>query len=530
MAAPPGVRWDIVKVLNEYPTLPEGVILDSNVLMDLPNSKLDDSPLNLPRVIAEVVPIEENLVCLEGIRSHVDPSLKFWKDPRTNFIKLLVKDDGEVNTSNVQVEQSKEDIANCRHRMVVISVQLLYDPGSKHANAIVVDKKKRTVEHFEPESTVNPRAGSMSPMVESTLKSLFERITPGYRFIHATEVCPSTMGPQRSMHMQGKQDRRCFSWSLMYMVTRVADPDMDVRDTWRYLLGIPENEDTPLERRERAMILDTRISRFMAMFHLLTGWPLVQSTPAVDAGGIHRWLPHEMEEDKAPSKWRKVRLMTLFPRPLSADEPMPDAPIIEPVRLIQKEQPQPASPPEPRIMPKRGKKGKAAADVQPMDLVLTQPGLKVETPITRSKGKKRAYVKKGTPKGRQTKTVGFKTPALRKKGNIHTVAWPVKRTLFLHYVTDEDMLKRDYEAGDRGEYPKVPAERRAHFKQAREERIQLDQADIADTIKDYLSLRASSQDYAADDLQARYGFKEPIAGYYVQFEDTAKGGGVSPFG
>jgi len=112
-----------------------------------------------------------------------------------------------------------KDIQSCKKRFFLLPFHL-----HNHANMIIIDKKLKVVEHFEPHGHQSYNATS-----EHKLKELFDNI--GYKYLGTQKTCPR-LSFQASTYNElndiGYNDPGgyCEAWSMYYAYERVRNPDL----------------------------------------------------------------------------------------------------------------------------------------------------------------------------------------------------------------------------------------------------------------------------------------------------------------
>lgn len=110
-----------------------------------------------------------------------------------------------------------------KRRQIGFVVSLLFEGKSDtgHANAVIVDRDAKTIEYFEPHGTVSKDVSRVQGAVKKLLLTVPE--FQSYEFSGADVTCPY-FGPQA---LSG--DAMCGHWSLMFLVSRIACPSINVR-------------------------------------------------------------------------------------------------------------------------------------------------------------------------------------------------------------------------------------------------------------------------------------------------------------
>ncbi len=108
-------------------------------------------------------------------------------------------------------------------------------PGKSHANAVLVNRKHQTFEHFEPHGVFKNYIYN----VEDAVKEYIPKLGfPGFKYIAPKETCPNLslvssplpMGPQSMLNRNRRGSPvsgTCVMWSLWYLHIRLVFPELD---------------------------------------------------------------------------------------------------------------------------------------------------------------------------------------------------------------------------------------------------------------------------------------------------------------
>jgi hypothetical protein len=122
-------------------------------------------------------------------------------------------------------------LAGCNKPMIAIPVVLNTNGKfSNHANMLLVNRKHKTIEHFEPHGQkADHLSDEENEMLVIAMKTLVTKHYLGlkgkYTFVERAEVCPLNISPQgfgsdTSVNNWGT----CALWSLWYLHMRMANP------------------------------------------------------------------------------------------------------------------------------------------------------------------------------------------------------------------------------------------------------------------------------------------------------------------
>ena len=115
--------------------------------------------------------------------------------------------------------------------------------GYNHSNTIIIDKTNRTVERYEPNSgytNLHHQVGvNNGPALDDALRDTFEtRFSRfGLKYIDAVDVCPYGMHRKECDEpgcLVKDFGGNCGQWSVWYMDTRLANPDVPRQKLWEY--------------------------------------------------------------------------------------------------------------------------------------------------------------------------------------------------------------------------------------------------------------------------------------------------------
>ena len=169
----------------------------------------------------------KNILCIPNIGdSWMRSFLKvILVDNKLSTSELMVKNVKPVDPM-VSVKKFNHMIRKCRKKLVAVSVQLIVHnkPGS-HANMLIIDTIKKTVELFEPHgnrssyTTMDSLEGAYK-ISNKLIKKYFEKYFPNYKYISPKENLPS-------YGIQAKVDAysgMCVTWCIMYLHYKILNP------------------------------------------------------------------------------------------------------------------------------------------------------------------------------------------------------------------------------------------------------------------------------------------------------------------
>jgi hypothetical protein len=181
--------------------------------------------------------------------------------PRTLYLKIREFDVGITGLNDLPAF-----ISQCRSRIIVIDVILVFSAGSGHSNLLLVDQDQKTYERFEPHgrftdpflSLVNPGKDNYHDLVDETLRGLAGDVPSlqGYSYVAPLDYCP-LVGPQHyaqvdyedELYESDEDPGYCVVFSLLYAHLRLLDPDISQQQTVISLLSYDPQELQRIMRR-----------------------------------------------------------------------------------------------------------------------------------------------------------------------------------------------------------------------------------------------------------------------------------------
>ena len=132
----------------------------------------------------------------------------------------------------------KNEVLNCKERYFAMALSLqstsihaeVQEGG--HSNVIFFDTAKKTIDRFDPHGTKSfggNTAAYDQNAIDRILKKEFKKILPQYEFIDFEMTCPY-FGAQLKVESGGvsRADGYCVTWSLMFIILRILNPDKSV--------------------------------------------------------------------------------------------------------------------------------------------------------------------------------------------------------------------------------------------------------------------------------------------------------------
>lgn len=129
------------------------------------------------------------------------------------------------------------DLATLIHRPDVRFIIILLDIGSgmfirekssveieiRHVNAVILDRRKRTVERFEPHGHI--RFSDSQKRLDKQFLRFLRKLDIDYKYLSSKALSSAQHGPQIVQKHLPMQGGYCTVWSLMYIHARMTSPD-----------------------------------------------------------------------------------------------------------------------------------------------------------------------------------------------------------------------------------------------------------------------------------------------------------------
>ena len=139
---------------------------------------------------------------------------------------------------NVSTHKFMSEVTRCiqKSRLVPISLEIIVPGVGTHANMILIDSHKKTVELFEPHGNRDNDSelediSRAYTKVSKNVQRFINKFLPDYTYIP-----PSKFEPKR-----GLQERLdafsglCVTWAILYMHYRILNPDIDQKKLVSYM-------------------------------------------------------------------------------------------------------------------------------------------------------------------------------------------------------------------------------------------------------------------------------------------------------
>jgi hypothetical protein len=174
------------------------------------------------------VSLVETSLCVPSIRNH-------WMG---SFLTVTLTkrdlDDSELSFFNakpqnpsITVRSFINAIKRCRKRFIIVAVNIVWEGLSgAHANIILIDNSKKSIELFEPhgkqteETTFSGITGGYH-IVSTKLKQFFSQYMKGYVFLSPDYFLPTFNYQKNDPNSYGGL---CITWGIMYVYYRLLNP------------------------------------------------------------------------------------------------------------------------------------------------------------------------------------------------------------------------------------------------------------------------------------------------------------------
>jgi hypothetical protein len=131
-------------------------------------------------------------------------------------------------------------VRNCKERfystpltLTTSSIYDIYEFKNGHSNILFFDNVKKTIDRYDPHGAQCLREGTKDfcpsynqEGIDDFLKISFKKLLPEYKFIDLQTACPY-FGPQIK-YESAMRNGYCVTWSLMFALLRLLNPDFSV--------------------------------------------------------------------------------------------------------------------------------------------------------------------------------------------------------------------------------------------------------------------------------------------------------------
>lgn len=202
--------------------------------------------LNLPD-INNLQPSTSNKVSLEKFAQYFDKILQ-----ETNINNTCVLYSNFISDYYITIDFTTfryiipnsiiERLNNCKTNRTIhyyiIPLILKFNDSDSHANVLIVDNIKKSIELYEPHgsnfSTNDPSLLFDIPFhIKNLIKYILHRRIH-FTFINVHESCPIGLQIKQVMSTSGKQSGHCVAWVLFFVHTRLLNLDQTSKNIINY--------------------------------------------------------------------------------------------------------------------------------------------------------------------------------------------------------------------------------------------------------------------------------------------------------
>lgn len=249
-------------ILSMIPEQSQHYICRDNISIELPKPRTIARKLRVPT--SDIIHLHDT-----NLSEYVKMAKQVAMKDRAyvpNRFGLVVEDqtiiENPINDINPLL---KEDIEACPQPLILILIKVVTVMGlkvkSSHANALIIDKNKKTFELFDP-------YGKTIPAIDEWFDTSFRSTAnlPDYQYLSPMTLCPITSGPQylaeKTSQIEKSQRGYCYTYTMMYIQMRLANPHLIPQDIIGLILDV-----TPEQLRRYAGMYNT-------VLHEYYNWPL----------------------------------------------------------------------------------------------------------------------------------------------------------------------------------------------------------------------------------------------------------------
>ena len=139
---------------------------------------------------------------------------------------------------NVSTDRFMSEVTRCisESRLVPISLEIIVPSVGTHANMILIDSHKKTIELFEPhgnrdnDSELEDITRAYTK-VSTNVQKFFSKFLPDYTYIPPSKYLPKRGLQERLDAFSGL----CVTWAILYMHYRILNPDINPKKLVSYM-------------------------------------------------------------------------------------------------------------------------------------------------------------------------------------------------------------------------------------------------------------------------------------------------------
>ena len=199
---------------------------------------------------------KENIKDIENLHLYFNDSnlirgiyKQMSKDYGFCFLKEI-EVSGSSDNIQLKIYSSKTNKLNNFKKQLYIESEIVPCPNAtfaipfsvpQHANMLIINREKKTVEHFEPNGILE---GAIGEILNLAAEKLIKELFPTYRYIPVISFCPKT-GIQTELARRfpdSKFTGSCAIWSMWYAFLRLSSPELDQQAIYDYSLQTEDLE------------------------------------------------------------------------------------------------------------------------------------------------------------------------------------------------------------------------------------------------------------------------------------------------
>ena len=139
---------------------------------------------------------------------------------------------------NISTNRFMTEVTRCiqKSRLVPISLEIIVPGVGTHANMILIDSHKKTVELFEPHGNRDndselEEISRAYTKVSKNVQRFINKFLPDYTYIPPNKYEPKRGLQERLDAFSGL----CVTWAILYMHYRILNPDIDQKKLVSYM-------------------------------------------------------------------------------------------------------------------------------------------------------------------------------------------------------------------------------------------------------------------------------------------------------
>jgi hypothetical protein len=142
---------------------------------------------------------------------------------------------------------------NTKLNFIVLPIGIRFSSGSGgHFNIILIDKKRKTIERFEPYGVETLDDLKIMTLFEKTIKGVINKIDKGYKLLSGNKLCPEEglqfieeknieKGVGTAIDLDSDPIGYCIAWSIYYVDMRLKNREINPNKLIKLLLKNIDN-------------------------------------------------------------------------------------------------------------------------------------------------------------------------------------------------------------------------------------------------------------------------------------------------